>query len=132
MEALMSYADYEYYNNEYLLGKEALIIAADFNYYEAKAAGKVDYYTFGRLKTSTDIPEEVKKCVCDIAEKLHEYDKAVKGITSEKVGDYSVSYESKAVQKDNCDNEIKDCIKNYLSHTGLLSRIPAGRCMYEI
>lgn len=102
----MSYADYEYYNNEYLLGKAALISAADFNYYEAKAAGKVDYYTFGRLKTSTDIPEEVKKCVCDIAEKLHEYDKAVKGITSEKVGDYSVSYESKAVQKDNCDNEI--------------------------
>lgn len=122
MEALMSYADYEYYNNEYLLGKAALISAADFNYYEAKAAGKVDYYTFGRLKTSTDIPEEVKKCVCDIAEKLQEYDKAVKGITSEKVGDYSVSYESKAVQKDNCDNEIKDCIKNYLSHTGLLSR----------
>ena len=75
---------------------------------------------------------QVKKCVCDIAEKLQEYDKAVKGITSEKVGDYSVSYESKAVQKDNCDNEIKDCIKNYLSHTGLLSRIPAGRCMYEI
>lgn len=80
----MSYADYEYYNNEYLLGKAALISAADFNYYEAKAAGKVDYYTFGRLKTSTDIPEEVKKCVCDIAEKLQEYDKAVKGITSER------------------------------------------------
>lgn len=38
----MSYADYEYYNNEYLLGKAALISAADFNYYEAKAAGKVD------------------------------------------------------------------------------------------
>ncbi len=74
----MSYADYEYYNNEYLLGKAALISAADFNYYEAKAAGKVDYYTFGRLKSSTDVPEEVKKCVCDIAEKLQEYDKAVK------------------------------------------------------
>ncbi len=127
----MRYADYEYYT-EYLSGKAALISAADFNYYEAKAENKIDYYTFGRLKNMEDIPEDVKRCICDITEKIYEYDNMTKGVTSEKVGDYSVTYENKAVQKSNLDADIKECIMQYLHSTGLLSRIPAGRCKHEI
>ena len=42
------YADYEYYEKEYLLGKEPVIVERDYLYYEKQARAEVDKITFNR------------------------------------------------------------------------------------
>lgn len=54
------YADYEYYEKEYLLGKEPVIVECDYLYYEKQARAEVDKITFNRCRGLDKIPEEVK------------------------------------------------------------------------
>lgn len=126
------YADYEYYKDIFLGGKEAQISASDFEYYENQAENKINMYTYDRLKKADEIPEAVKSCVCAIAERINIHEKDVKnnGIASEKVGDYSVSYVSQSVLKEQLKTDIQEIITEYLFSTGLLSRIPSGRCRH--
>ena len=42
------YADYEYYEKEYLLGKEPVIAEGNYLYYEKQARAEVDKITFNR------------------------------------------------------------------------------------
>lgn len=79
-----------------------------------------------------EIPAEAKKCVCAIAERINIHEKDVKnnGIASEKVGDYSVSYVSQSVLKEQLKTDIQEIITEYLFSTGLLSRVPSGRCRH--
>ena len=69
------YADYEYYEKEYLLGKEPVIAEGNYLYYEKQARAEVDKITFNRCRGLDEIPEEVKDCVCDVAEYLCKYDR---------------------------------------------------------
>lgn len=126
------YADYEYYKDVFLGGKEAQISASDFGYYESQAENKINMYTYDRLKKADEIPEAVKSCVCAIAERINTHEKDVKnnGIASEKVGDYSVSYVSQSVLKEQLKTDIQEIITEYLFSTGLLSRVPSGRCRH--
>ena len=83
--------DYNYYTANY---GGFLIPGEKFAYYEGKAAAYVDAVTFGRVD-KTNIPTEVKDAVCDAAEccfRAFESKAVSEGISSEKVGDYQVSY----------------------------------------
>ena len=126
------YVDYEYYKDVFLGGKEAQISASDFGYYESQAENKINMYTYDRLKKADEIPEAVKSCVCAIAERINIHEKDVKnnGIASENVGDYSVSYVSQSVLKEQLKTDIQEIITEYLFSTGLLSRVPSGRCRH--
>lgn len=92
----MAYADEEFYKNQYLLGRKP-VISTGFLFYAREASYHIDRYTFGRLATMTDIPEEVQMCCCELAEALYQQQKIEKdasGKTSEKIGTYSASYGS--------------------------------------
>lgn len=43
--------------------KGGTLSESSFNSLEAAARGKIDYFTFSRLKGETTIPEEVKNCM---------------------------------------------------------------------
>lgn len=63
----MEYADYKYYVGSYLLGRQPTIPETTFRYYEKQAEKEIDRVTFDRVKRM-EAPEEVKECVCDVAE----------------------------------------------------------------
>lgn len=70
------YADYEFYTSEYLLGKAPTVPEESFPYWEREARMQIDSYTFGRIGSLPESPEEVKLCTCAVAEVLYQADKA--------------------------------------------------------
>lgn len=113
------YADYQYYQLNY--SNEAVFSTAScFNKYSLKATQYINRHTFGNIKIPDDT---VKMCCCELAEKLYNYDNLIKkGVTSESVGDLSVSYESSVTITQRTSQEIKEIIYNWLGNTGLLYR----------
>lgn len=117
------YADYDFYTNEYLCGREAVIDTASFMFCAKKASYIIKGYTLENIDES-NIPECVRLCCCDIAEQLYKADKnnISSGISSESVGDQSISYESSDSQRQAMSQNIKSAVYSYLSGTGLLYR----------
>lgn len=117
------YADYQFYSFDYLNGNSAVFSTAEsFLPYACKATQYIKRYTFNNIP-ATNVPECVKMCCCELAEKLYSYDKQIsKNITSESVGDLSVSYESSVTITQRTSQEIKEIIYNWLSNTGYLYR----------
>lgn len=69
------YADYEFYTSEYLLGKAPTVPEESFPYWEREARMQIDSYTFGRIGSLPESPEEVKLCTCAVAEVLYQADR---------------------------------------------------------
>ncbi|HWT27620.1 MAG TPA: hypothetical protein VN131_06745 [Mobilitalea sp.] len=114
-----NYADSAYYSNTY---KGAVIDTASFDLYARKATLEIKKYTFNRVD-DTEIPEEVKTCCCELAETIYKSDPLNhNGISSEKVGEYSVSYESQAEIDAKLEGDTRTIIYNWLAMTGLLYR----------
>ena len=115
-----NYTDYAYYQNTY---KGDLIPSDKFEFYSRKATQYIKLNTFERVN-ELEIPDEVKMCCCELAEVEYKADNASKaeGITSEKVGEYSVSYESSESIKENKQKEMSNVLRLWLLNTGLLYR----------
>ena len=62
----MVYVTEEYYQSEYLCGRDSAL-AESFLYYAAKASQKIDHHTYGRLKSGWDVTDDVKICCCELA-----------------------------------------------------------------
>lgn len=116
------YADKEFYKNEYLCGRKAVIDTA-FEFYARQATQKIKSYTFDNID-ETNIPDCVRMCCCDVAELIFKFDKSSKhnGISSESVGDQSVSYESTDSQMQTLHKNIKSVVYSWLAETGLMYR----------
>ncbi len=117
------YIDCAFYTKEYLSGKKAVIDTASFGFYARKATQIIKTYTFENVDED-NIPECVKMCCCEVAELLFKADNssAGNGISSEKVGDQSISYESADSQRHALSSNIKSVIYSWLADTGLLYR----------
>lgn len=116
--------DNAFYSTEYLKGRQAVIDTASFTFWERKASQEVRKYTFGNINESVTIPEVVQLCACEVAEHLYMCDKRSKeidqGVTSEKDGTWSASYESTAEVERNNKLRTKDIITTWLIDTGLM------------
>ena len=113
--------DYAYYTGVYC---GSVIPADKFPYYERKASAYVDAETFGHIDKN-NIPNEVKEAVCSAAEECYRVceNKAVSdGVTSEKVGDYSVTYGGTLTDRDSAEKSMNAAVKIYLGNTGLMYR----------
>lgn len=125
VDVMTAYADEAFYKDEYLCGKEAVINAA-FYFYARRATQEIRRFTGSNVEES-DIPECVKMCCCEVAELLYnaestESGSAAQGISSESVGDMSVSYESAETRHQALMNNIKSVVYSWLAGTGLLYR----------
>ena len=119
---MTAFADEVFYKNEYLCGKEAVINTA-FNFYSKQATQHIRQQTFGNINEDEEIPLCVKMCCCDVAELLYKAEhNDHSGVTSEKVGDLSVSYESADSQGQALLKNIRSAIYLWLSGTDLLYR----------
>lgn len=114
----MIFSDYTYYKEKFC-GK--LIPQDDFLYFAARASEYINWQTFGRLEAG--VPEEydtkVKNCCCALAESEYKFEQNG-DISSEKNGNYSVTYAKKSDSSHNA--EKSRIIAVYLGNTGLLYR----------
>lgn len=120
---MITYADYTFYSSDYRTTDTVVLGTVDFTFYERDASQIIKKFTFDNIQDA--IPDEVKCCACELAEYLYNLDQKKEestGKTSEKVGDYSVNYESQSTVKENSDAEIYQIIQKWLADTGLTYR----------
>ena len=121
---MVSYTTVEYYTDKYLMGRQAVIDTAVFPFYALKATQVIKQYTFDNIDENKPILDEIQMCCCELAERLYETEEQNKskpvGVTSEKVGEYSVSYESSKATEDISNKKIRNIIYSWLSDTGYL------------
>lgn len=120
---MTAYADHSFYSSEYLSGRAAAVPDTDFPYYARGASAVIDMYTH-RSIDSTDVPEAVRLCCCELAEQLYKADHteaaAKEGIASESVQGWSQSYENSEARRTAGRSAQRDIIYRWLSGTGLL------------
>ncbi len=126
------YVDFDWYADNFLMGRPPVIPEEFFDYYIICASAEVK----NRITLGTDMSspsDEVKAAVCDIAEILCRGDGndatgetvvVPDGVSSEKVGEYSVSYTgNSAAEKAAARNrQIHNAMVKWLGVTGLLFR----------
>lgn len=133
----MIFADFTYYSEDY---GGRLISEKDFDFLAAFASDMMIAETFGRLAKA--VPEEfigsVRRCCCELAESIYRFgsfsesgsgsENAGGEISSEKIGQYSITYSGKAGQisallsgeNAGLKTLCSDIIYRHLAHTGLL------------
>lgn len=118
--AKMLYADNAYYVNVWA---GELIPAPAFVRYSQKATNIINAYTCGNIPADC-VTDEVKRCCCELAELIYNNTKLLsdRAVSSEKVGDLSVTYESTDTVYVRQSKDIKKIIYEWLSNTGLLYR----------
>lgn len=128
----MVYADYQYYANGYLLGREPVVPEKTFPYWEKQARTEVDKFTYERILTHSGlISDKVKDCVCELAELLYQADSvAQQGLQQGAAGpltSYSNDGESgtfdlskSTYTEEGKEKKAKEIIYRHLGNTGLL------------
>lgn len=127
----MAYATYEYYQDSYLKGREPKVSEQDFPYWEDQAEARIDEQTFGRLKGKEEVPEEVKKCACELTEFLFRVDTVFEQslqyggagpLSSFSNDGQSATFEvgQSAYTESGSEKKVREIIFRYLGNTGLL------------
>jgi hypothetical protein len=70
----MIYADYEFYQNSYLLGSDALIPEKQFNFFSNMASADVRNVIRMDMMDTSEPTDEMKMATCEIAELLYSLD----------------------------------------------------------
>lgn len=132
----MSYANYDFYVDDYLLGKDAVIPESLFPYYASLASAEVKNVIRLDMFDTEETTKEMQMATCEIAEILCRADGNVDesiegtgtnipvGISSEKVGEYSVSYTGNTLTENDerVEKLIKKVVVRWLGPAGLLFR----------
>lgn len=126
------YIEYQYYEDEYLLGKKAVIPEDEFEFWEKQARMIIDERTFDRIKKSKNLlNDKVRDCTCAIAEVLYRSEQIAQNSVNQGVAGVMTSYsndgqsasfdisQSKYTESGK-KAEINRLIKSYLGNTGLL------------
>jgi hypothetical protein len=120
---MISYTTLDYYTTKYLQGKQAVIDAASFPLYARKATQRIKQFTGDNVDEAVALLDELQMCCCEVAEALFKADlEDTKGIASEKVGEYSVSYVSPEAKEKLLNVSVRSIVYNWLAMTGLLYR----------
>lgn len=115
----MSYADYSYYRENF---HGSLVPEDSFERNALQATRYIDSVTFGRI--GSDVTEAVKNACCALTEIYYSgtvSPRAASGVTSEKVGNCSVSYAA-AENVGTQQKRLRSAVKLWLGSTGLLYR----------
>jgi len=116
----LTYAEYQ------VLGGSA-IGEMPFNLLEFEARKRVDSRTYGRLKKLSNQIQEVKLCVNKLINVLKGYaenDAKNKGVSSESIDGYSITYINNIELTKAQKAEVKDIIETYLDECKLNDGTP--------
>lgn len=103
-----------------------------FNLLEFEARQNVDKYTFGRLKELEQQSQEVKLCIFKLINMIDSYNKYEtqnKGVTSENIDGYSISYSTPNTNfTESKNSELQSVVKEYLVDCKLVDSTPYLYC----
>lgn len=124
---MAAYADYTYYTNTYL---GSAIASADFNRLALRASAEIDKLTFDNAAvilaaaTETAVIDKIKTATCAIAEEIQrqETEGDLGGVSSERVGNHSISFSANSLAALSPDQKIERVAKLYLANTYLMYR----------
>ena len=121
---MRSYADYDFYLESCLSGRTPKIPDSDFDYWSMQASVEIRRYTFGRIDSMEEIPEEVKLCCCEVAEKLYTAENARDGdgmlLQSYGNDGETGTYKADELSESGVRRAVSRIIRKWLSGTGLL------------
>lgn len=109
----MIYADTNFYQSEYLLGRVEVIPLEEFMFWSRKASDRINW----RKIELPEIPEILKMCCCEVAEALYvDSEKKFMAMEpSQSVGSYSKGAVNVQQEKGDVDAEIREIIWRHLS-----------------
>jgi hypothetical protein len=124
---MAAYADYTFYSTTYL---GTAIASADFARLALRASAVIDQITFNRASpivtadTDDDTILAIQNATCAVAEEIQTQESSgnIDGVTSERVGNYSVSYGAGARAALSNDAKVAKVALLYLSNTELMYR----------
>ncbi len=121
---MISYTTVTYYTDSYLMGRQAVISTALFPVYALKATQKIKQYTGSNIDETKPYEDAVQMCCCELAEHLYKQENNGQKpfVTSEKVGELSVSYLAGQAAEELKNSFVKGIIYEWLADTGLLYR----------
>ena len=111
--------DFAYYKHMFLLGGETKIPQGEFSHLAVEAMQEIKTAIFG-ADVPSEFEENIKMCCCALAQVIFADSQNSGGKTSEKVGTYSVSFESSAAKLQKLKEDKRAVIRRYLADTGLL------------
>lgn len=122
---MAAYSDYAYYSGTYL---GTAIDSSIFPRLALRASAVIDQLTFNRAAeyitddTDADTIDLIKMATCAVAEELYqeELNGGQDGITSERVGNYSVTYSANAQSMMTSGQKRLNAASLYLGNTGLM------------
>lgn len=125
--AVSSYATYEFYTDVYL---GTAISETAFPRLALRASAVIDQLTFGRAAVIVAADDDqstielIEMATCAIAEEIQtqESNGNIDGVTSELVGNYSVSYGASAKAAMTNEEKQEKAARLYLASTGLMYR----------
>lgn len=121
---MKSYANNECYKESYLLGRDSKIPDAEFRYWAMLASGEIRQRTFDRIDALEEIPEEVRMCCCELAEKLYSLESArdENGMFLQSFNNdgESGAYKADDMSEAGIRHSISEIVKRWLLHTGLM------------
>lgn len=111
--------DYTYYKETY---HGSQLPETLFAYYMNKAEAHLARVTFGRASSAIEeYEQEIKRCLCSNAETLYMCEeRQQKAITSEKLENWSVTYDVSGFDHLHCNQMMNDNARLYLGNTGLM------------
>ena len=121
---MKSYANNEFYKESYLLGRDSKIPDAEFLHWAMLASGEIRQRTFDRIDALEEIPEEVRMCCCELAEKLYSLESArdENGMFLQSFSNVGESgpYKEDDMSEAGIRHSISEIVKRWLLHTGLM------------
>ncbi len=118
------YTDTEFYKNQYLLGRAQKIQDADFPYWAMLASGEIRQLTFNRVEDLGEIPDEVRMCCCELAEKLYSVEsvKDENGMVLQSYGNdgETGTYKTDDLSESGVQRSIVKIIRKWLVNTDLM------------
>lgn len=115
----MAYADFNYYKD--VFKGSSITDIATFDNLSERATEYLNSVTFGRID---DITDNIKRCCCALAEQINLDNTLQSGklISSEKNGNYSVSYNVPSSVATEHYHKMHTICNQYLGCTGLMFR----------
>lgn len=118
------YTDTDFYKNQYLLGRAQKIQDADFPYWAMLASGEIRQLTFNRVEDLGEIPDEVRMCCCELAEKLYSVEsvKDENGMVLQSYGNdgETGTYKTDDLSESGVQYSIVKIIRKWLVNTDLM------------
>lgn len=116
------YATYGYYKTRY--PSNVKLSATQFAVYAEKASAKMDALTNNGITNEIASTEGCKLCCCELAEFMAQtaFAEKASAITSERVGDYSVSYGDSKSRAMATAKQERNIVSEWLGQWGILYR----------